>query len=85
MASIGKLLVALVWVASAAVFLLASSPAWSGTGRNVLLLMLVVHGIEAAVFLPRLRAAGGSLAGHVVRTLLFGFLHVSQLPREATR
>ena len=38
--------------------------------------LLIVHAIECLVFLPRLRAAGGSLGHHLVQTLLFGFLHV---------
>jgi hypothetical protein len=45
--------------------------------------MLGVHAVEAVAFLPRLRAAGGSLAGQVAQTLLFGFLHVGGLPRQS--
>jgi len=85
MVAVGKLLVAIAWIASAWAFLLPASHAWSATGRSVFLLMLGVHAVEAVAFLPRLRAAGGSLAGHVARTLLFGLLHVGPLPREADR
>jgi uncharacterized protein YhhL (DUF1145 family) len=80
---IGKLVVALVWLASAGTFLLPAADPWSATGRTIFFAMLAVHALEAIVFLPRLRAAGGSLAGHLAQTLLFGFLHVGRLPREA--
>jgi uncharacterized protein YhhL (DUF1145 family) len=77
---VGKLLVALVWIGSALALALAEGP-WASLGRTLLLVMAAVHALEALAFLPRLRAAGGSLAGHVVQTLLFGFLHVGTLPR----
>jgi len=80
---IGKLLVVLVWLGSARAFLLPETHPWATTGRTVFFAMLAIHAIEAIAFLPRLRAAGGSLAGHVAQTLLFGFLHVGRLPREA--
>lgn len=81
----GKLLVAIVWLTSAWAFLLPADHAWATTGRTVFLAMLAIHAIEAVAFLPRLRAAGGSLAGHLGQTLLFGFLHVGGLPRETAR
>ena len=85
MVTFGKLLVAIVWLAAAWAFLLPESHAWAATGRLLFFGLLAVHGVEALAFLPRLRAAGGSLAGHVVQTLLFGFLHVGRLPREGAR
>ena len=42
--------------------------------------MIAVHAIECLIFLGRLRRAPGPLAGHLARTLLFGFLHVRELP-----
>ena len=47
---------------------------------GVFWILVVVHAVECAVFLPRLRAAGGSLANHLVQTFLFGIAHVSTLP-----
>jgi len=85
MVTIGKLLVVIVWLGAARAFLLPETHPWATTGRTIFFGMLAVHAIEAAAFLPRLRAAGGSLAGHVARTLLFGFLHIGRLPREAAR
>jgi len=82
---IGKAIVLLVWLGSARAFLLPEAHPWAAMGRMIFLALLAVHAVEAVVFLPRLRAAGGSLASHVVQTLLFGFLHVGRLPREAAR
>lgn len=81
----GKLFVLAVWIAALAAFLLPDGHAWATPGRTPFLAMLAIHGLEAIAFLPRLRAAGGSLTGHLAQTLLFGFLHVGRLPREAAR
>jgi uncharacterized protein YhhL (DUF1145 family) len=43
-------------------------------------LLAGVHAVECGVFLPKLRAAGGSLANHLLQTFLFGVLHVRSLP-----
>ena len=43
---------------------------------------LGAHFLEAAVYLPRMRAAEGSTFLHVLQTLLFGFFHVSTLPKQ---
>ncbi len=83
MLSIGKLILAVVWIASARAFFLPETAPWASTGRLLFGALLAVHAIETVVFLPRLRAAGGSLANHVVQTLLFGLLHVGPLRNEA--
>ena len=80
MVAFGKLLVLLAWLGSALAFLLPDGHAWAPPGRTLLAVLLGVHAVEALAFLPRLRAAGGSLAGHLIQTLLFGFLHVGTLP-----
>lgn len=85
MLAVGRILVVLAWLAAASAFLMPDTSPWAATGRSLFLVLLAVHAIEVVAFLPRLRAAGGSLAGHVVQTLLFGFLHVGTLPREPAR
>ncbi len=42
--------------------------------------MVVVHAVECVVFLPRMKAAGGSLAGHIVQLMIFGVFHANTLP-----
>jgi uncharacterized protein YhhL (DUF1145 family) len=51
--------------------------------RAVFWIMIAVHGIECLVFLDRLRRGPGSLAGQLGQTMLFGFLHVRELPKGA--
>lgn len=85
MLAFGRVLVVITWLAAAAAFALPDTHGWAALGRTLFLVLFVVHAVEAVLFLPRLRAAGGSLAGHVVQTLLFGFLHVGTLPDRAPR
>lgn len=75
-----KFVLIALWLACAAAFVMPETQ-WSSMGRRLFVGLVVVHAIEAAVFLPRLRAAGGSLGSHVVQTLLFGFVHLRTLPR----
>ena len=79
---VGKLVVGVIWAWSIACLLAPALPLASA-GRAVFWILVVVHGIECAVFLPRLRGAGGSLANHLVQTFLFGFAHLSTLPKTA--
>ncbi len=84
MLSIGKVIVAVVWIAAARAFFLPETAPWASTGRMLFGTLLAVHAVETLVFLPRLRAAGGSLAHHVIQTLLFGLLHVGPLRSDVT-
>jgi len=70
----------ILWLACAAAFVLPAS-AWTVAGERLFFALLVVHGVECVAFLPRLRAAGGSLGQHVAQTLLFGFLHLRGVPK----
>jgi uncharacterized protein YhhL (DUF1145 family) len=76
-----RIAVLVLWLALLAAFLVSSSPLAS-VGRAVFVLLVVVHAIECVVFLPRLRKAPGSLAGHLLQTLVFGIVHVRELPAE---
>lgn len=73
--------VALLWLLALASFFVAPSSTPSGIGRRLFGFLVVVHAVECAVFLPRLRAAGGSLAAHLAQTFAFGIVHVRTLPR----
>lgn len=69
-----------LWVACLVSFLLPASSFWATNGPRVLLALVIAHALECLFFLPRLRRAGGSLAHHLVQTLLFGIVHVRTLP-----
>jgi len=78
-----KLLLVGVWILCLAAVLLGGGGWFLTLCRKVFWVMLVVHGIECIVFLGRLRQAPGSLVGQLAQTLLFGFVHVRELPRAA--
>jgi uncharacterized protein YhhL (DUF1145 family) len=73
-----KTVVGIVWIYCALAFL-APVPL-AGAARIVFGLLVVTHVVECIVFLPRMRAAGGSLAHHVVQVMLFGVFHARTLP-----
>jgi uncharacterized protein YhhL (DUF1145 family) len=78
-----KAAVGALWLLALASFFVAPASAASGYGRGLFWLLVVVHALECAIFLPRLRAAGGSLASHLAQTFVFGVAHVRSLPRRA--
>lgn len=80
---IARGLIGVVWILAIGSFFVATESAVAGLGRLVFWILVIVHTIECGVFLPRLRSARGSLASHLFRTFLFGFLHVGSLTPRA--
>jgi uncharacterized protein YhhL (DUF1145 family) len=76
-----KVIVGIAWVYCALSFF-APLPL-AGTGRLLFWGLLIIHAVECAVFLPRMRAAGGSLAHHIVQVMLWGVFYGSTLPEAA--
>jgi uncharacterized protein YhhL (DUF1145 family) len=70
---------AVIWLLCAASFFVGGDSSVAGAGRLLFFVLLAAHAVECLVFLPRLRAAPGGLAGHLVQTLIFGVLHVRGL------
>lgn len=75
-----KIVVGVAWLFGLLSLLMGGGTLWA-VGRVVFWILVVVHAVECVVFLPRLRAAGGSLASQLVNTFLFGIAHVQTLPR----
>jgi uncharacterized protein YhhL (DUF1145 family) len=69
-----------LWVACLVSFFLPAGSFWATYGPRLFVALVLAHAIECALFLPRLRRAGGSLAHHLVQTLVFGIVHVRTLP-----
>ncbi len=44
-----------------------------------LAVLIAVHLLEAVLFLPLARRAGGSLPGHLLQLLLFGVVHKAEM------
>lgn len=51
---------------------------------RILLIIAAVHVVEMLVFFTACRAAGGSLAGHLVNVFLFGVIHMQELKNAKT-
>ena len=73
-----------VWALAIAAFFVDPESTLSTIGRWVFWLILIAHAGEAFVFREKLRAAPGSMASHVVNTLIFDLLHVQSLPDPDT-
>ena len=80
-----KAVVAVVWLLLFSCFFVATSSTIATLGRLAFWLMAIIHVVEYAIFLPRFRGAPGSLVGHLLGTLLFGFLHIRDVPALETR
>ena len=72
-----------VWVLCALAFLGPSDSRLAGAGQKLFWVLVVVHAVECAIFLPKLRRAPGSLAHHLAQTFLYGIVHVRSLPGES--
>ena len=70
-----KAAVIALWIACLAAFFLPESSSLAVPGQRLFWGLVIVHAIECVVFLPRLRRAGGSLAHHLVQTMIFGVFH----------
>lgn len=70
-----KVAVIVLWIACLAAFFLPESSALAVPGQRLFWGLVIVHAIECVVFLPKLRRAGGSLANHLVQTMIFGVFH----------
>ncbi len=74
-----------VWLFAIACLFASSQALVFTLGRWTFWLMLAAHVVESLLFLPRLRAAGGPLGPHLVRTMVFGMFYVQTLPPAAQK
>ena len=77
--SASKAVVAVLWLLLFSCFFVATGSTVSLVGRVGFWLMDATHVVECVVFLPMLRRAPGSLASHLLRTMLFGVFHVREV------
>jgi len=81
----GKLAVGVLWALCLGAFLVETESTLAYLGRVTFGLLVVVHAIECGVFFPLLRKSGGSLAGNLLQTFAFGFLHVREIRAQAKK
>ncbi len=74
-----KMAVIVAWLLGFGALLLTPGSTPALVGGWLLGILVVAHAVECVVFLPRLRKAPGSLPGHLLRTFVFGILHVREL------
>lgn len=77
--SAAKIVLLLIYAVLAVLALTQGESAVGIWSLRLLLLLAVVHFIETLVYFRLCKAAGGSLAGHLVNVFLFGVLHVNEL------
>jgi len=75
----GKVILIIVWLCTIAAFFVAPRSTPSQVLRFVFWIMAIVHTAQFIIFLPKMLAAPGSFVGHLVRTILFGYLHVRKV------
>lgn len=79
--SITRIALLVVWLLLLAAVLLPGTHPMQTAAHWLFWILIVAHAIECVLFLPRLRKAPGSLAGHLWNTMLFGIFHIKTLPR----
>ncbi|MFQ5330239.1 MAG: hypothetical protein ACE5D4_09680 [Thermodesulfobacteriota bacterium] len=75
----GKVILIAVWVIAIAAFFVAPRSTPSQALRFLFWIMAIVHTAQFIIFLPKMLAAPGSFVGHLVKTMLFGYLHVRKV------
>lgn len=83
--STAKAVVVVAWILLFSCFFVAPGSTVSLVGRVGFWLMAAIHMVECVVLLPMLRRSPGSLASHLLRTLLFGVFHVREVRALVSR
>jgi uncharacterized protein YhhL (DUF1145 family) len=74
-----KAIVIALWIACIAAFAFPATSTLAFLGQRLFWGLLIVHAVECVLFLPKLRRAGGSLARHLVQTMIFGLFYARSL------
>jgi uncharacterized protein YhhL (DUF1145 family) len=75
-----KVALLVVWLLCGAGFFVSPDSTLATWARYGFWLMLAAHVVESAIFFPKFKQAPGSLMTHVLSTLVFGVLHIRDLP-----
>lgn len=80
-----KIVLIVVWLLLASGFFASPESTIAGYARMLFWAMAAVHVVECAVFFPKLKAAPGSLAGHLVQVFFFGVAHMRELDQAQSQ
>lgn len=73
-----KIVTLLIWLGLAASFFMPGEAAWIGWCQIAFWVLALTHFIEFLLYIPLLRK-GGSMAGHLVQVMLFGYLYYQEI------
>ena len=79
---IGKVVVAIVWIVTAAAFFCPVDSKLVEAGRLTFFATLGAHVLECAVFFTTVRASGKPIGPELAQVLLFGVFHFASLKAE---
>jgi uncharacterized protein YhhL (DUF1145 family) len=82
--SAGKIVLLVIYAVLAGLAITQPSTSAGIWSLRILVVLVVTHIVEVAVFFKACQRAGGSLPGHLVSVLLFGVLHMKELKATQT-
>ena len=80
-----RIVTLLIWLALAATFFIPGEASWISWCQIAFWVLAATHVVEFLVYLPMLRKHGGSMAGHFVQVLLFGYIYYQELKSVEAR
>jgi uncharacterized protein YhhL (DUF1145 family) len=82
--STGKIVLLVIYAVLAGLAITQPSTSAGIWSLRILVVLVLTHIVEVAVFFKACQRAGGSLPGHLVNVLLFGVLHMKELKATQT-
>lgn len=79
-----KIATLLVWFVLAATFFIPGEASWIGWGQIAFWVLAAAHFVEFLIYIPMLRKSG-SMPGHFVQVMLFGYAYYLQISRKNTK
>ena len=76
---IAKIVIVAGWLVALSAWFIPTDALWAEALRFVVFALLGIHALEALIFLPTFRRAGGPLGRHLALTLVFGVVHYGEV------
>lgn len=80
--SVSKIAILVVYAVLIGLAVVAPESSAGAYSLGLLLVLAAVHAVEVIVFYKRCKAAGGSMAAHVLNVFLFGVFHIKELKAQ---
>jgi uncharacterized protein YhhL (DUF1145 family) len=82
--SAGKIVLLIIYAVLAGLAITQPATSAGIWSLRILVVLVVAHAVEVAIFFKACQRAGGSLPGHLVSVFLFGVLHMKELKAAQT-